>query len=150
MEELSLPYRNLTMTQPTPIPITNVRIVNNDIVNAIPLKGYLLKVLIRCKIILVISLLLLTAIIIHVIISILRSSNATSDDDVLAEKMKPFATAISRTELEDNLSTTLLAVKWLVNDSRFNGYSFDRQIQRFALAFQPREDHGKHGMVDRY
>jgi sensor histidine kinase YesM len=57
------------MAQPTPIPIT--------------LEGFLLKVSMRYKIILVISLLLLTAIIILVILSILRSSNATSDADVL-------------------------------------------------------------------
>jgi hypothetical protein len=120
VEELSLPDRNLSMTQPTPVPITNARIVNNDIVNAIPLEGFLLKFSNKCKIILVISLLLLTAIIILVVISILRSSNVTSDADLLAEKLKPFLTAISPEELEDNLLATSLAFDWLVNDSRFN------------------------------
>jgi Leucine-rich repeat (LRR) protein len=132
VEGHGLPDRNLTMTQPTPIPITNTRIVNNDNLNAIPLEGFLLKFSMRCKIILAISLLLLTAIIILVVISLLRSSNATSD--VLAEKLKPFLTAIIRTELEVDLLATSLAFDWLLNDSRFNNYSFEHQIQQFALA----------------
>jgi Leucine-rich repeat (LRR) protein len=58
----------------------------------------------------------------------------TSDADVLAEQLKPFLTAITRDELEDNLSATSLDFDWLVNNSRFNDYSFDRQIQRFAIS----------------
>jgi hypothetical protein len=76
----------------------------------------------RCKIILVISLLLLTAIIVLVVISLIRSSNVTSDLDVLAEKLKPFLTGSSHIELEENLSATSQAFKRLVNDSRFNDY----------------------------
>jgi hypothetical protein len=54
-------------------------------------------------------LLLLTAIIILVVISIVRSSNVIFDADLLGEKLKPSLTAISRDELEDNLPATSLA-----------------------------------------
>jgi hypothetical protein len=137
VEELSLPDRNLSMTQPTSVPITNARIVDDDIVNAVPLEGFLLKVSTRCKIISVISLLLVIAMIIFVIILIVRSSEVSkkiSDADVLKGKLRPLLTAVSRQELEDNESATSLAFDWLVNDSISTNYTFTLQIQRFALA----------------
>jgi hypothetical protein len=135
MEEGSLPDSGISMTQSaiehTPIPITSARLVDDDIVTAIPIKGS------RRRLIFIASLILIIGIVILAVVLTRRSTkdpNLLLAENNLLEKLKPLLTDSSRQELEVPELVLYQALNWLLYKSNFEAYSFDRQVQRFAMA----------------
>jgi hypothetical protein len=134
MEQRSLPDEGLATTESTKnfaaISITSARLVNDDIVNAVPIKG------LRCRLISIFSLLLSVGITLVVILTrgASRDSNLIMSKDAFVESLKPLLTKTSRQELEMPGSVPALALDWLLVTSNFEAYSFDHQVQGFAMA----------------
>ena len=112
------------------IAITSARLVDDDIVNAVPVEGS------RCRLISIISLLLLVGIILIVVLT-QRSWNDPNPEwakNPFLEKLKPNLTISSLQELENPDSVPYQALDWLLHTSNFEDYSFDCRFQRFAMA----------------
>jgi hypothetical protein len=152
-EDTALPQAH-PCQNPTTVTITSAQVVNDDaagngvIVDAIPIEGFyktgstLLYMLIT-----IVVLLLLIAIIIPSVILTRQSPSmrrptknptntkpSKSPANAFLEYLSPLLTRTSRQELERSGSNQLLALDWLLNNSNFNAYSFDRKVQRFAMA----------------
>jgi hypothetical protein len=142
VEEPSEPNRSLSNVpsskELTSIAITSARLVDDDIVNAVPVQGS------RYKFISLVSLILLVGTIILIVVLTRRSANDPMKDftndppkdpsaDDLIEKIKLLLSNSSRQELDTPYSALSQAMNWLLYVSNFKNDSFDRQIQRFAM-----------------
>jgi Leucine-rich repeat (LRR) protein len=154
VEERSLFDKRLLRTESTQeqtlMDITIPETVNGNypnIVNAVPVKEWKTKSLMRYRIFFIILFLLLATIVIIILFVLLRRRSSiesspdlptfapTLDMEVkdLLENLKPLLSTTSRQQLEIPDSVPSSAFNWLVK-SNFNSYSFDQQVQRFAMA----------------
>jgi Leucine-rich repeat (LRR) protein len=121
------------------------RVVDDAFVNAVPVENSDYKLKRMCMIMTIVSLLLLAGIIATIIIFTRRSPSETnlnpeadieSDDeaDVFLKKLKPLLSDKSLQDLEFPETATSMALDWIVKSLNVTTYSFDRQVQRFAMA----------------
>jgi hypothetical protein len=114
------------------VTITSAQIVDDVVINAIPedpKKGSILKY----RLISIVSLLLLAGIIIPSVILTRKPQNDLSSKALL-DNLKSLLSNTSLQELELPTSVPSLAIDWLFHRSNFNAYSFDRHVQRYAVA----------------
>ena len=85
---------------------------------------------------------LLMAIIIPTILLTRQSPQASPNDSPIADaatdeflrELKPLLTTASLQKLDFPGTSQASALAWLLNNSNFQQYSFDRKVQRFAMA----------------
>jgi hypothetical protein len=90
-----------------------------------------------CKIYAGISFFLLIGVITSLIILIRGMSKGlklNSEAILVLDKLKPLLTATSRQELASSESVPSKALRWLLEQSNFQEYTFERQVQRYAMA----------------
>ena len=64
----------------------------------------------------------------------MTDQNLILAEKTMLEKLTLLLTNTSRQQLEIPGSIPVMALQWLVNDPNVDTYSFDRQVQRFAMA----------------
>jgi Leucine-rich repeat (LRR) protein len=136
VEETSFPYD--PSKDQTSVVIMNARLVEDDIVNAVPLEGPSPKSVMKYRLLFILSSILLVGIICLVVLFLTRRLSSdprlNPASSLFLEALKPLLTNKSLHDLETSESVPSLALYWLLEKSNFDAYSIDRQIQRFALA----------------
>jgi hypothetical protein len=149
LPEVSVPLSHTTHDL-TSLTITSARLVEDDIppavtlVNAIPLEGLRpessMKAMLRnryCWLASIVSLFISTGVIIAMTVTVRNlSKEAMPNSKAISvlEKLKPLLTNTTILELDKFDSIPSLSLRWLLEESDFDAYSFDRQVQRFAMA----------------
>jgi hypothetical protein len=153
VDERTLAYSRLSMTHsgqdPTSVTITSARLVDDVIVNVIRIEDSLIDkdtpdnvnavtkkgAFLKYRLIAIVSLLVLVGMIIPAVVLTRQYPNdfPISAKDAFLEKLKLILTNSSRQELESPGSGQASALDWLFDKSNFSAYSFDRQLQRFAM-----------------
>jgi Leucine Rich Repeat len=134
---------------PTSVTITSARLVDDVIVNVIRIEDSLIDkdtpdnvnavtkkgAFLKYRLIAIVSLLVLVGMIIPAVVLTRQYPNdfPISAKDAFLEKLKLILTNSSRQELESPGSGQASALDWLFDESNFSAYSFDRQLQRFAM-----------------